>query len=142
MVHVNISFATEITEFQELDSLLFTELIDKIAAMLEFPIVPSEYKLVKMIPPVVLILQLIEMTASSCQNIIATFQNLQLPVDPLNFLREYVPFLDWDKFNDTALRYSIEKGAEVEIKSRADGKLQFDVASLQQGQVPGAQPQQ
>lgn len=58
-------------------------LIDLIAEMTGFKIKPSEYCEVALIPPVVLILQLIEATSGSANNVTATFQNMQLPFDPL-----------------------------------------------------------
>lgn len=94
-----------------------------------------------MIPPVVLILQLIEMTSGSAQNIISVFQNLQLPIDPLSFLRDYVPFIDWNRFEKTALKYTAEKNIENEIKAKYDAKTQGELSMLQQGIIPGTQQQ-
>lgn len=132
LVHVNLSFATQITSYQELNSNLLTEIIDILAEKVNYPVKPSEFMTIKMIPPVVLILQLIEMTAGSAQNIISVFQNLQLPIDPLSFLKDYVPFIDWDKFEKTALKFNITKNTEVELKSKADAKLQGQMAAVQQ----------
>lgn len=123
LVHINLSFATEITEYQEHNSDLLMKILDYIASLVEYPIKPSEYIVVTMVPPVVLILQLIEMTSSSAQNIISTFQNLQLPIDPIGFLREYVPFLDWNKFEKAALKFTAEKSIDTEVKSKNDAKL-------------------
>lgn len=134
-----MSFATEITEYQEHNSDLIMKFVDYIANLAEYPIKPSDYISISMIPPVVLILQLIEMTSSSAQNIISTFQNLQLPIDPIGFLKDYVPFIDWNKFEKTALKYSAEKNVDTEIKSKNEAKLQGDMAILQQGGVPGQQ---
>lgn len=97
LVHVNLAFATEIADVQEFITKEFNRMIDKIADIVDYPIKPSEYIEITLIPPVVLILQLIEMTSGSAQNTINIFQNLQLPIDPISFLKKYVPFIDWDK---------------------------------------------
>ena len=86
-----------------------------------------------MIPPVVLILQLIEMTAGSANNIVGVFQTLQLPIDPISFLKKYVPFLDWDELEKQAKIYANEKATETEIKSKSDARLQADIMQIQQG---------
>ena len=59
-----------------------TDLVDIIAEIRRFPLIPSTYLSVSLIPPVVLILQLLEMTLSSVGNISAVFQSLNLPFDP------------------------------------------------------------
>jgi len=134
LVHVNLSFATEISDTQEALCAELNRMIDYMAELVGFSIVPTEYIQVSLIPPVVLILQLIEMTAGAAQNIIGVFQNLQLPVDPISVLKKYVPFIDWDEFEENAKKFVTEKAVEVELKSKSDAKLQADVAGIASGQ--------
>lgn len=93
LVHVNLSFATEIADIQESVTKELNRMIDHMAQELDFQIKPSDYISVSMIPPVVLMLQLIEMTAGSANNIIGVFQSLQLPIDPISFLKKYIPLI-------------------------------------------------
>ena len=109
-------------------------MMDMLAESLEYDVVPSEYVTVTLVPPVVLMLQLIEMTAGSANNIIGVFQSLQLPVDPIGFLKKYVPYLEWDELEKKAKTYSIEHDAETEFKSKSDARLQAEVMATQQGQ--------
>lgn len=134
LVHVNLAFATEIADIQESVTKELNRMLDKIAEILEVNITPSDFVEVTMIPPIVLMLQLIEMTAGSANNIIGVFQGLQLPIDPISFLKKYVPFINWDEFEEKAKQYSIEKAAEVEVKSKSDARLQAEVMAIQNGQ--------
>lgn len=77
------------------------------------------------------------MTSGSANNIIGVFQSLQLPIDPVSFLKKYVPFINWEELEIQAQRYSNENAASTEIKSKADAKLQADIMALQQGQPSG-----
>ena len=134
LVHVNLAFATEIADIQETVAKELNRMIDYIAKILNYQIKPSDYVEVALIPPVVLMLQLIEMTAGSASNILGVFQNLQLPVDPINFLKKYVPFVNWDEFEEQAKRYNAEKSSEIEFKAKADARLQQETMAIQQGQ--------
>lgn len=102
LVHTNVSFATEITDIQELDTKALNEIIDMVAEIRQFGYKPSDYTTVGLIPPVVLILQLVEMTLSSVGNIAGTFQNMGIAIDPYFFLQQYVPHIDWDKFKQAS----------------------------------------
>lgn len=107
-------------------------MIDYIAEIVGCNVKPSDYLEITMIPPVVLMLQLIEMTAGSANNIITVFQTLQLPIDPINFLKKYIPFLNWDEFEEQAKKYAVDKNVETELKSKADAKLQQEILAAQQ----------
>ncbi len=102
LVHSNVSFATEIVEHQEGDVESINQLMDIIAEVKGLKYKPSQYITVSLIPPVVLILQLIEMTLSSVGNISGVFQNMGMKVDPYYFLEQYVPHIDWEKFKEKA----------------------------------------
>ena len=101
-------------DFQENDTNALNELIDMIADIKGLKYKPSDYIAVTLIPPVVLILQLIEMTLSSVGNIASVFQNMGITIDAYFFLQQYVPHIDWDKFKEKS---SIKK---VEDKTRND----------------------
>ncbi len=134
LVHVNLSFATQIADIQESITNEMNRMIDTIADMLEYNVQPSQFVTVGLVPPVVLMLQLIEMTAGSANNILGVFQSLQLPVDPIGFLKKYVPYLEWDELEKKAKSYSVEHDAETEFKSKSDARLQAEVMATQQGQ--------
>jgi len=136
LVHINLAFATEISDSQEVVTKQLNKLIDSIADMIGFEIKPSDFMEVTLIPPTVLILQLIEMTAGASQNIIGVFQSLQLPIDPISFLKKYVPFLDWDQLQKDAEKYALQKNTELEMTAKSDAKLQFDIGQISQGGIP------
>ncbi len=134
LVHVNLSFANQIADVQESITKELNRMIDSIAEVLEYPVQPSAFISVGMVPPVVLMLQLIEMTSGSANNILGVFQGLQLPVDPIGFLKKYVPYLDWEELEEQAKTYTVEHDAETEFKSKSDARLQAEVMATQQGQ--------
>ena len=134
LVHVNLNFATTIADVQETATKEMNRMLDTIADMVEYGIRPSAFISVGMVPPVVLMLQLIEMTSGSANNILGVFQSLQLPVDPIGFLKKYVPYLDWEELEEQAKTYTVEHDAETEFKSKSDARLQAEVMATQQGQ--------
>ena len=105
LVHINVSFATDIADIQETVNNGLLELTDIIAEIVDFGLKPSDYINITLIPPVVLLLQLIETTLSSAGNISGVFQNLQLPFDFYSFLDKYVPYDDWDKFREKSEKF-------------------------------------
>jgi hypothetical protein len=115
LVHANLTFAVQVADMQEGITKNLIALIDLIAEMTGFKIKPSEYCEVALIPPVVLILQLIEATSGSANNVTATFQNMQLPFDPYYFLQKYVPFVNWDDFKKQAQIAYLEKKTENDL---------------------------
>jgi len=105
LVHTNVAFANEIADLQEGISEGLRKLIDRIAKLEGKESAPSNYIEIGLIPPAVLMLQLVEMTLSSVGNIGGVFQQMNMPFDPYQFLESYVPYVDWDKFKDRAERY-------------------------------------
>lgn len=129
LVHSNVTFATEIIDHQETDTAALNKVIDAIANILDVGYKPSEYITVSFIPPVVLILQLIEMTLSSVGNIASVFTNMQMKIDPFFFLQQYVPHIDWMKFKSA-----------MDIKDIEDSvKTSIDNAGMDGGQPGGQQ---
>ena len=115
LVHSNVTFATEISDMQENDNEAIAKLIDIIADIKEIGYKPSKYVKVSLIPPVVLIVQLIEMTLSSIGNIAGVFTNLQLPIDPYFFLEKYVPHINWKDFKESAQKDGITSKTRTEL---------------------------
>lgn len=122
LVHTNVTFATEISDMQENDNECLSRIIDIIAEIKGMKYKPSKYVKVSLIPPVVLIVQLIEMTLSSIGNIAGVFTNLQLPIDPYFFLEKYVPHIDWKKFKEAAEEDSIDTKTRTDLGGGAGGE--------------------
>lgn len=76
---------------------------------------------VSLIPPVSLMLQLIEMTLSSVGNIVSTFTNLGLKIDPYYILKQYVPHIDWDEFQTAALKYQENQNTRANLGGNGGG---------------------
>ena len=122
LVHTNVTFATEISDMQENDNKCLTKILDIIAEIKEMDYKPSKYVTVSLIPPVVLIVQLIEMTLSSIGNIASVFTNLQVDVDPYFFLEKYVPHIDWAKFKESAGRSKSETQTRTDLGGEQGGQ--------------------
>lgn len=93
LVHANVSFSTEIIGIQENITNGLNQVNDIIASILRINFKPSEYIQTTLIPPVVLILQLVEMTLSSVGNILSVFTTAEIPFDPYFFLNKFVPLV-------------------------------------------------
>ena len=116
LVHANVSFATEIVDIQENVNAGLVKLMDIIAEVEQFELKPSEFYTISLIPPVVLILQLIEMTMSSVGNIFGIFQTGNIPFDPYYFLEKYVPYIDWTDFKIKSEEYN----RKISVKTTLD----------------------
>lgn len=91
--------------------------MDIIAEISNFGLIPSHYLQVTLIPPVVLTLQLIEMTMSSVGNILGIFANAEIPFDPYYFLKKYVPYTDWEDFRKHSEDYARIQQAKASASS-------------------------
>lgn len=123
LIHINISFATEISDLQENISNGLNELMDIIAEKIGIKdnderLIPSNYVEITLIPPVVLILQLIEMTLSSVGNIIGIFQQMNIPFDPYHLLEKYIPYIDWVNFKSLAEKFLRVSTAKAKLKGQ------------------------
>ena len=105
LIHANVGFSMEVTDIQENVNESLTKLIDIIAEVEKLEYKPSIYYKLQLIPPTVLILQLIEMTMSSIGNIFGIFQSANIFFDPHYFLDKYVPYIDWSDFKIKAEEY-------------------------------------
>ncbi len=116
LANINQNFATEISNHQDNDIQSLNSLLNKIFKELNTfeeddnkkLMIPTDYIHVSLIPPITLLLQLIEGTLQSVGNISGIFNNLQIPVDPYYLLEQYVPHIDWNKFKDKANEYKLK----------------------------------
>jgi len=121
LMHVNVSFATEIIDMQENDINCINSIISKIAISSDaININPTKHIQISLLPPIILMVQLIESTLGSVGNIVTTFQNMDIPTDPFYFLEQYIQQIDWVKFKESALIYQ----AEITAKKSASGSSQ------------------
>jgi len=128
LIHSNCSFATEVTDIQENVNEALTKLMDIIADVEGLEYKPSTYYKIQLIPPVVLMLQLIEMTMSSIGNIFGIFQSASIFFNPYYFLEKYIPYIEWDEFKLQAEEYQrkidvktgVEAGENAAMSAGAD----------------------
>lgn len=125
LVHSNVTFATEISDVQENINNSIIGLTDKLFYLINDNKnqSPNAHANITLIPPIVLILQLIEMTTSSIGNILATFQNLQIPTDPFFLLQHYVPYINWDQFREAAKKYDLENQTKSNMNSSQEDEM-------------------
>jgi hypothetical protein len=118
LVQTNVSFAITISDLQEEINESLNKLIDIISEMNGLEYKPTEYINVSLIPPSALILQLLETTLSSVGNIVNTFQQMNINVDPFYFLEQYVPHIDFDSFKLANEVSEDFKNVETEIEQK------------------------
>ena len=117
LMHINVSFATEIIDMQENDIKGINRLISIICKSLNIED-PTKYTQVSLLPPIVLIVQLIESTLGSVGNIVSVFQNMNIKIDPFYFLEQYVQQIDWSKFKEAAQKYNIDEQIKTELEAK------------------------
>lgn len=120
LVHSNISFANEIVNIQENINDSLNQIADIVGRIKGLNYRPSDYAKVNLLPPVVLLLQVIESTLSSVGNVAGVFQNLELDFDPYYFLEQYVPHIDWADFRDKAQQYKSISNTKTELGGGED----------------------
>ena len=110
LVHINQNFATEISNHQDNDIRALNDLMKKICNNLGYDdkTNPTNFYRITLIPPITLILQLIETTLQSIGNISSIFNQLEIPVDPYHLLENYLPQIDWDTFKKKAETYKMK----------------------------------
>ena len=95
LIHTNIQFATTISSIQHVINTSINSLMDRVSLDVGFDEPMSEYVKISLVPPVSLILQLVESTITSVSNIQRVF--MEMPVlkdsDPTYLLRRYVPYI-------------------------------------------------
>jgi hypothetical protein len=97
LVNVNSSLAYEISSMQHVFNEKLLDLIDRIAELTNFNDKPSKYIIIQLLPPTVLMLQIVESTLVSVGNIFGVFKDVPgITLNPLSLLKRYVPYIDWD----------------------------------------------
>ena len=117
LVHTNVAFATEIADLQEGISKGLTKLVDLVASHKKLGFVPSHYVSVQLIPPIVLMVQLIEMTLSSIGNMTSALQSMNIPFDPYFLLEKYIPYIDWESFKEKAVQFRTVTDTEANLNA-------------------------
>jgi hypothetical protein len=123
LIHTNIQFATTISSIQHVINTGVNDLMDQVSLDVGFDEPMSEYVKLSLVPPVSLILQLVESTITSVSNIQRVFMEMPIlkDADPTYLLRRYVPYIDWDDY----------------LKEAKSFKLQKDVLKDKQAMEPG-----
>lgn len=119
LVHTNVAFATEISDLQEGISAGLTKFLDIVARNKNLEYIPSQYVSIQLIPPIVLMVQLIEMTLSSIGNMTSAFQAMAIPLDPYFLLEKYIPYIDWESFKERAILYKTDMEIEAELNANS-----------------------
>lgn len=111
LIHTNIQFATTISGIQNTINKSTNELMDKISLDVGFDEPMSEYVKVSLVPPVSLLLQLVETTITSVSNIQRQFMDMPVlkDADPTYLLKRYVPYIDWEDFAKEAKSFKLKK---------------------------------
>lgn len=113
LVHVNITFATEIISIQDSINVGLNELITKISKIIGTKDDPNIYIKVSLRPPVVLLLQMIETIMASISNIQQNFQTTNIDFNPYYLLKRYLPTIDWDEFSKEAREFELFQKAQA-----------------------------
>lgn len=127
VLNTNISFATEISNMQDIFNTQMTAMLDRIFKLIEYPETPSQYITMQLLPPVVLTLQLVEASLVSVGNIFATFKDVPgMTINPVSLLKRYVPYLDWEVL--------LQEGEVLNMKNKV---IATDDAALAATQASG-----
>jgi len=113
LVNANIAFANDIAVMQNILTDALEELVNKISDIFfddkDDLFEPCRFVNIKLTPPVILMLQLIESTISSIGNIFQTFQSISdVDVDPYYLLERYMPYIDWESFKEAAKEFKVK----------------------------------
>jgi len=114
LVHINVSFAAEIINIQQVVNDSMQELIFKISKILKIKNNknPNDFVRVSLRPPVVLLLQMIETIMASITNIQQNLQSTDIKFNPFYLLKRFLPAIDWDEFTKDADLYELFKKAK------------------------------
>lgn len=109
LIHSNISFATEISNLQDNFNKGLTELLTRILFLSGKKESLSKYVTISLMPPTVLLLQLVESSINSVNTIVNSLQSIpNMKVNPLYLLKRYVPYIDWDEFEKEAQDFNVQ----------------------------------
>lgn len=113
LVHVNVTFATEIISIQSVVNSGLGSLCDKIMSVLGYSDEASKYIRPSLKPPVILLLQMLESTMSSIGNIQMSFQSANINYNPYYLLKKFITSIDWEEFSNEAREYELFKKAQA-----------------------------
>lgn len=103
LVHTNIVFANEVSSIQNVFNKQLTDMYSKIAELLGVEDDLQMYVHISLMPPTVLLIQLIEATIGSVSNIQRVFTDMPgVNISALSLLKQYVPYFNWDELIDEA----------------------------------------
>jgi hypothetical protein len=106
LINVNITFATEISTIQGVVSDGINEICNKVVGNYMKNFRTNNYINLEFNPPIILMLQLLETTSSSVGNILQTLSTIPgLKIDPLFLLKQYIPYMDWDAFENAGNKF-------------------------------------
>ena len=121
LVNVNVTFANEIISMQSIVNIGINSLCNKITSILGLKKKFSDYVVLSLRPPIILLLQMLESTVSSIGNVQQIFQSANIPLDPFYFLKQYLPSLDWIDFQEKAKEYELRQKGKANNASEGGG---------------------
>jgi len=118
LVHINVTFAAEIINVQQVINDGMQELTYKIGKILKTRNNenPNDFVRISLRPPVVLLLQMIETVMASITNIQQNLQSTDIKFNPFYLLKRFLPTIDWDEFSKDADLYELFKKAKGQDK--------------------------
>jgi len=114
LVHINVSFASEIINIQQVVNDGMQEITRKVSKVLNLNDNPNDLVRMSLRPPVILLLQMIETIMASITNIQQNLQATNLNFNPYYLLKRFLPTIDWDEF--------AKEAEEFEMFMKAKGK--------------------
>lgn len=111
LVHVNVTFATEIVGVQNVINQGLVDLNNKIALLLNINETPGDYIRPGLKPPIVLLLQMLESVMASVSNIQQSLGAANIEFNPYYLFKRFVTSIDWDEFKKEANDYKNKQAA-------------------------------
>jgi hypothetical protein len=127
LVHLNITFANDIIDKQTsiekgLDT-LFNNVFKKVLYYNGYEdgdFYISNYCNAKLNPPLVLQIQSDEAMITTVSNILNLLKSAEVPVDPTDIFKRYIPSMDWDELIRKGQQYSSKLGKNAIINAGMD----------------------
>jgi len=126
LVYTNINFATEIINIQEVINKANNKLINKISNLSDNKNKNADnnkmkqYVNLSLLPPVVLLLQLIEGTLGSIERIHQTFKNAEESISFKYLVKTFCPYLDYTEIEQIGTIEDIKKAGKL-AQQASDG---------------------
>jgi hypothetical protein len=141
LIHVNISFATEVSKIQDIFNFKINAILDKISSLIGLDDLISNHIKLMAIPPAVLSLQVAELTINQINSIYSTLSNMQIDgqpamiINPQYLLEKYIYSIDWAELVETSENWIVTKSIRQKNKAKQDSE------ETQSDQPPGGQPE-